>query len=279
MTFNREDEPTWPGEAEGVDDAVSALRRRLLTRFEEWLDSVLLDSEAPPSGVDAGLLSELEFNAGRSEDLAGRECDLYGLWSSMTGLAQEVKVQGRTFAGLTEALDSQDAAAKKREGREEAVLGHARKTQVEVLLDLRDRLARGLESAERHLKGTRSARPGRLRRLLRLDVRRLSHLVDVGESLVKGYVLTLDRLEEVLDGLGIEEVGRAGERFDPRLMSAVDVEEAPGVPDGTVLEVLRRGYCWNGRLFRPAEVKVARNRPGPAGRAGGLKETTGDSNE
>jgi molecular chaperone GrpE (heat shock protein) len=41
-------------------------------------------------------------------------------------------------------------------------------------------------------------------------------------------------------------------------MNAIDLEESEAVPDGTVLEVYRSGYEWNGEVFRPAQVKVSR---------------------
>jgi molecular chaperone GrpE (heat shock protein) len=41
-------------------------------------------------------------------------------------------------------------------------------------------------------------------------------------------------------------------------MNAVDCEESGAFPDGTVIEVYRSGYEWNGEVFRPAQVKVSR---------------------
>ena len=40
-------------------------------------------------------------------------------------------------------------------------------------------------------------------------------------------------------------------------MNAIDREESSAVPEGTVLEVYRSGYEWNGEVFRPAQVKVS----------------------
>jgi molecular chaperone GrpE len=42
-------------------------------------------------------------------------------------------------------------------------------------------------------------------------------------------------------------------------MTAVDIEETGSVPEGTVVEVYRNGYEWNGEVYRTAQVKVARN--------------------
>lgn len=42
-------------------------------------------------------------------------------------------------------------------------------------------------------------------------------------------------------------------------MRAVDIEINGSVPEGTVIEVYRNGYEWNGEVYRPAQVKVARS--------------------
>ncbi|MBV9039015.1 MAG: nucleotide exchange factor GrpE [Acidobacteriaceae bacterium] len=41
-------------------------------------------------------------------------------------------------------------------------------------------------------------------------------------------------------------------------MNAVETEETSAAPDGTVLAVYRNGYEWNGKVYRPAQVKVAK---------------------
>jgi molecular chaperone GrpE (heat shock protein) len=41
-------------------------------------------------------------------------------------------------------------------------------------------------------------------------------------------------------------------------MSAVDVVETLDAEEGTVLAVYRAGYEWNGAVYRPAQVRVAR---------------------
>lgn len=242
--------------------AAPTIRARLLARFEEWLDNVLLGEEEPPTGVDAELLRELEFSSGRGDDLQQRECDLYDLWSSMTGLTQEVKLQGRTFAELTTMIREEKSAAETQaETKRAAAVEQVRTSEIETLLDLRDRLLRGHESTRRHLENAGTAPLGRLGRLLRGEASHFTELREAGLALLKGYALTLKRLAEALDRLNVREIVCVGEPFDPLLMSAVDVEETRETADGTVLEVYRRGYYRDGELFRIAEVKVARNAP------------------
>jgi molecular chaperone GrpE len=58
-----------------------------------------------------------------------------------------------------------------------------------------------------------------------------------------------------LEKSGLSVLRPLGEPFDPNLHEAVILEEGDG--DGPhVAEVLRTGYVWNGRVLRPALVKV-----------------------
>jgi molecular chaperone GrpE len=58
-----------------------------------------------------------------------------------------------------------------------------------------------------------------------------------------------------LEKEGLERVSPTGEAFDPNVAEAVIHEPGEGEP--TVVEVLRTGYVWQGRVIRPAMVKVA----------------------
>jgi molecular chaperone GrpE len=57
---------------------------------------------------------------------------------------------------------------------------------------------------------------------------------------------------------GLEAMNLHGQPFDPALAEAVLQEPADGVGDGTtvVVDVLRSGYTWKGRVLRAALVKV-----------------------
>lgn len=61
----------------------------------------------------------------------------------------------------------------------------------------------------------------------------------------------------VLGGEGLEVIADLDDPFDPNRHEAVMTEPAGPDDDGTVVaEVLRTGYAWKGRVFRPAMVKV-----------------------
>ncbi len=64
-------------------------------------------------------------------------------------------------------------------------------------------------------------------------------------------------LIETLRKEGLEVVAQADEPFDPERHEAVLHEEADGDShEPTVAEIMRSGYVWNGRVLRPAMVKV-----------------------
>lgn len=58
--------------------------------------------------------------------------------------------------------------------------------------------------------------------------------------------------------LGLEGMNIAGTAFDPNLAEAVMREDGEGDENGNavVVDVMRSGYTWKGRVLRPALVKV-----------------------
>jgi molecular chaperone GrpE len=62
-------------------------------------------------------------------------------------------------------------------------------------------------------------------------------------------------LTELLGKSGLERIEPVGKPFDPTHHEAVLREEGEGEAD-TVVEVMRSGYTWRGRVLRPAMVKV-----------------------
>ena len=237
-------------------------RDEILRRFEGWLDTALA-AEDPPAGIDAGLLNSIA--AGEDEDVeAGR--DTYALWSAMTTLAQEVKLQGRAFKELNDTLGGQPdriadimrAAARDRERElQRETERRCRKESLNVLIDLCDRMGRGHESV-RHsaaeLAQTSQSSSWLARRFSEPVLNQASSAV---AALSKGYELAMERLDQALSDMNVRQISCVGEIFDPRCMNAIDREESAAIPEGTVLEVYRTGYEWNGEVFRTAQVKVS----------------------
>jgi molecular chaperone GrpE len=78
-------------------------------------------------------------------------------------------------------------------------------------------------------------------------------------SLLAGYRMGLQRIERALVQNGLEPIPATGQMFDPERMEVLEAVDGAGRPGGEVLEEVRRGYLWRGRLFRYAQVRVARS--------------------
>ncbi len=79
------------------------------------------------------------------------------------------------------------------------------------------------------------------------------------ESLLAGYTMSLQRLDRALEQHELEPIDCAGQPFDPERMEVLEVVYDSGRPSGEVLEEVRRGYRWRGRVFRYAQVRVAKS--------------------
>jgi molecular chaperone GrpE len=78
------------------------------------------------------------------------------------------------------------------------------------------------------------------------------------ELLHQGVDMIARQLHTLLEGKGLKRIKAVGEKFDPHLHEPLDVAEDDGVTEDTVCEELQPGYLLNGRIIRPAKVKVVR---------------------
>ncbi len=75
---------------------------------------------------------------------------------------------------------------------------------------------------------------------------------------VDGIRLIHRKLWAQLEALGLREIEvEEGQPFDPRFHEAVTHEQSDDHEEGTVIEVLRKGYMINDRVLRHAMVRVA----------------------
>jgi molecular chaperone GrpE len=79
------------------------------------------------------------------------------------------------------------------------------------------------------------------------------------EGLATGYTMSLERIDLALEQHGLQPMPAVGDRFDPEQMEVVEAVHDTGRPSGEVVEVVRRGYLHDGRVFRYAQVRVARS--------------------
>ena len=80
-----------------------------------------------------------------------------------------------------------------------------------------------------------------------------------GEAFQKGVEMIFTQLREVMEKHGLEHIEAEGKPFDPNVHQAVMRVENPDVEDGTITQVLQKGYQAKGRVIRPAMVQVAGN--------------------
>jgi molecular chaperone GrpE len=141
-----------------------------------------------------------------------------------------------------------------------------RRVTEEILPDL-DRLAPVSEpeparpSFWARLFGRRQARPADAQReeQARQTQENLEHVQSMLGSLLTGYTMSLQRVERALEQHELERILCVGGPFDPEQMEVVEVVANSGRDAGEVVEEVRRGYLWRGRVFRYAQVRVARD--------------------
>lgn len=79
------------------------------------------------------------------------------------------------------------------------------------------------------------------------------------DSVLEGVDMVRRKLEKMLDSEGVSPIEAIGKAFDPHLHEAVLEVESPDHTDGTVIEEVRRGYLYRGKVLRASMVKVTRN--------------------
>ena len=123
---------------------------------------------------------------------------------------------------------------RKRAARDAAAAGERAKSGlVQELLPVVDNLERALAAAAERGDGERPQ----------------EHLAD-------GVRLVHSELVAVLARNGVEVFDPRGEKFDPELHEALSMRAEDGAEQGTVLDVIEKGYRLNGTILRPARVVV-----------------------
>ncbi len=211
-------------------------KEELVARFRHYLDHV------EESGVE------------RTED----DVDLFTLFTELAGLKSEVRLESRQFKsaleefrGVFATLDSanQDMAAhfgalQKQDDRQEEIY---LKPMVLGLMEIHDRLSDAL--AQEEAMKTDGGFSFFCRRLAR---RYRAHIA--------GLQMLLERVHALLALCHVQPVETMGRKFDPRMMKAVDFCTDNRHEPGTVCAQQRTGFVWNGRVIRPAEVIVAKDK-------------------
>ena len=93
--------------------------------------------------------------------------------------------------------------------------------------------------------------------LMTVDNLERAAFYDDAEKVKEGLVMIAKSLESVFSKLGVEEVGKVGEKFDPNLHNAVMHIDDESYGEGEIVEVFQKGYKKGGRIIRFAMVKTA----------------------
>ncbi|MBI9111609.1 nucleotide exchange factor GrpE [Maridesulfovibrio ferrireducens] len=80
--------------------------------------------------------------------------------------------------------------------------------------------------------------------------------LDACKDFVMGVDMTRKLFLETLSRHGLEAVGKPGEDFDPNFHEAMGMAQVAELADGSVAQVMQRGYVLKGRIIRPAKVMV-----------------------
>lgn len=78
------------------------------------------------------------------------------------------------------------------------------------------------------------------------------------QSLQQGVSMIHSQLRNAMLEAGLEEIDANNQVFDPNMHEAVSQKETNEVPEGNVVQQMRKGYKFRDRLVRPASVVVAK---------------------
>jgi molecular chaperone GrpE len=79
------------------------------------------------------------------------------------------------------------------------------------------------------------------------------------EEYRKGVTLIRKQLWDAIARHGVQRIEATGKMFDPHQHQAIERLESDEYPDGSVVAVFQDGYLFNGKVLRPAIVRVAVN--------------------
>lgn len=67
------------------------------------------------------------------------------------------------------------------------------------------------------------------------------------------------QIQKFLKDIGVERIKSVGEKFNPNLHEAMETVDIKDQEEGLIVEELKPGYTFNGKLLRPASVKIVKH--------------------
>ncbi len=262
----------------------------IIEQFRDWLGETREEARAL-TDVDAtrdeGLAGTLAFVSERPLPEVG----FLQLVETLTAVRQEVKLQTKSQRGLQDAAEAalgglQEAIRRFESvrAREDEAALRAALPLVEAIVGLDEAMLRGMEAFEASHRQMTAVAPERLGAELDAEFQRqswwrrwlrrrwhtfvrdraceeISRMIgDEFAQIMQGYSLIRSRLGRALHEQGVERIETVGRRVDPSTMTVVALVDAPDSEPETVVEEVRPGYRWNGRVIRFAEVRAIASR-------------------
>lgn len=74
---------------------------------------------------------------------------------------------------------------------------------------------------------------------------------------LSGFMMIYENFMSALRKFNLKEIDGINKPFDPIYHDALMKEKRDDVEPGTVVEILQKGYLMNGKVLRPAKVKIS----------------------
>jgi molecular chaperone GrpE len=75
---------------------------------------------------------------------------------------------------------------------------------------------------------------------------------------VKGLLQIKNQILDFLKNQGVEEIKSVGEKFNPNFHEVIEEVEVKDKEPGIIVEEVQKGYLINGKVLRPARVKISK---------------------
>ncbi len=279
--------PNWPVTADGWDQ-----RDVSPPVIETMINSRCVGPVPPPTPLETPTGPVQDDRAPRQPGFEepAQDVGIYRLVEEFTALRHELKLQTKSARGLEEqaqtllpSLGQAIDAMRSIEPKQAQASWSTGRPLAAILADLDEALDRGrlqtemaiarlsdepastllnrLDKFQQQQSSPRRLLHGRYHQqiceLIALEQQQLDRRAWL-DALLDGYRLIQRRLAHALASEGINRIVTVGQPVDPEQMMVVQVVDTDDHPAGMVFDEVRRGYTWNGRLLRCAEVRATR---------------------